>query len=49
MNRELITYMRGKTSAGGTTDPAGGIDHYVHRYYEDIGPLYRKPIYKLGV
>lgn len=37
------------TSAGGTTDPAGGIDHYIYSYYEDIEPLYRKRIYKLGV
>jgi len=27
VNRELIKYMRGDTSAGGTTGPAGGIDH----------------------
>lgn len=26
-----------------------GIDHYIHSYYEDIEPLYRKRIYKLGV
>jgi nucleolar protein 56 len=37
VNRELIKYMRGDTPAGGTTDPAGGIDHYIHSYYEDIG------------
>lgn len=49
VNRELIKYMRGDTSAGGIADPAGGIDHYIHSYYEDIEPLYRKRIYKLGV
>lgn len=27
VNRELTKYMRGDTSAGGITDPAGGIDH----------------------
>jgi integrase/recombinase XerD len=45
----MIKYMRGDTSAGSIADPAGGIDHYIHSYYEDIGPLYRKRIYKLGV
>lgn len=49
LNRDLIKYMRGDTSAGGTTDPAGGIDHYIHSYYEELEPLYRKRIYKLGV
>jgi integrase/recombinase XerD len=49
VNRELIKYMRGDTSAGGTVDPAGGIDHYIHSYYEDIEPLYRERIYKFGV
>jgi len=49
LNRELIKYMRGDTSAGGTTDPAGGIDHYIHSYYEDIEPVYRERIYKFGV
>jgi integrase/recombinase XerD len=49
LNRELIKYMRGDTSAGGTTDPAGGIDHYIHSYYEDIEPLYRERIYKFGI
>ena len=49
MNRELIKYMRGDTSAGGPTDRAGGIDNYIHSYYEDIEPLYRERIYKLGV
>jgi integrase/recombinase XerD len=41
--------MRGDTSAGGVNDPAGGIDHYIHSYYEDIEPLYRERIFKLGV
>ena len=41
--------MRGDTSAGGPTDRAGGIDNYIHNYYEDIEPLYRERIYKLGV
>ena len=49
VNRELIKYMRGDTSAGGVTDPVGGIDHYIHSYYEDIEPLYRERIFKLGV
>lgn len=49
LNRELIKYMRGDTSAGGVNDPAGGIDHYIHSYYEDIEPIYRQRIYKLGV
>jgi integrase/recombinase XerD len=35
--------------AGGTTDPAGGIDHYIHSYYEDIEPIYREQIYKFGI
>ena len=49
VNRELIRYMRGDTSAGGTVDPAGGIDHYTHSYYEHIEPFYRERIYKFGV
>lgn len=49
LNRELIKYMRGDTSAGGVNDPAGGIDHYIHSYYEDIEPVYRERIFKLGV
>lgn len=49
LNRELIKYMRGDTSAGEATDPAGGIDHYIHSYYKDIEPLYRERIYKLGI
>lgn len=49
LNRELIKYMREDTSAGGLDDPAGGINHYIHSYYEDIEPLYRERIYKFGV
>jgi integrase/recombinase XerD len=43
--RELVKYMRGDV-AGGHNE---GIDHYIHTYYEDIEPLYRDQIFKLGV
>lgn len=49
LNRELIKYMRGDTSAGGVNDQSGGIDHYIHSYYEDIEPVYRERIYKFGI
>lgn len=49
LNHELIKYMRGDTSAGEVNDPAGGIDHYIHSYYEDIEPIYRERIYKFDV
>jgi len=49
LNRELIQYMRGDTSAGGVKNSTDGIDQYIHSYYEDIEPIYREQIYKLGV
>lgn len=48
-NRELNKYMRGDVVGGGGTDSPGGIDHYIHSYYEDIEPLYRERIYTFGV
>ena len=49
LNRELIKYMRGDTSAGGVKNSTDGIDQYIHSYYEDIEPIYREQIYKLSV
>jgi integrase/recombinase XerD len=36
-------------SAGGANDPAGGIAHRIHSYYEDIEPIYRRRIYRFGI
>lgn len=49
LNRELIKYMRGDTSTGEDGYSAGGMDYYIHSYYEDIEPLYRERIYKFEV
>ena len=49
-NRELVKYMRGDTTGGAVLDgPPGAIDTYIHTYYENIEPLYREHIFKLGV
>lgn len=49
VNRDLIKYMRGDIIAGGSDEEGGAIDTYIHAYYEDIEPLYRENIYKLGL
>ncbi|WP_420182437.1 tyrosine-type recombinase/integrase [Haloarcula sp. KBTZ06] len=49
LNRELIKYMRGDTAGAGNIQERGAIDEYIHTYYEDIEPTYRKNIYKLSV
>ncbi len=49
LNRELIKYMRGDTAGSATLDDRGAIDEYIHTYYEDIEPIYRERIYKLGL
>lgn len=49
LNRELIKYMRGDTAGSARIDDRGAIDEYIHTYYEDIEPVYRERIYKLGV
>lgn len=41
--------MRGDVAGGEVSDSAGGIDHHIHSYFEDIEPFYRERIYKLGV
>lgn len=49
-NRELVKYMRGDTTARNRGDgPPGVIETYIHTYYEDIEPLYREEIFKLGI
>jgi integrase/recombinase XerD len=35
------------TIIAGVNDPAGGIDHYIHSYYENIEPIYRQRVYKI--
>lgn len=47
--RELVKYMRGDKAGAGVDEDRGGIDHYIHSYYEDIEGLYRENIYRLGV
>ena len=49
MNYEHIKYMRGDKTNRSPGSGRGAIDRYIHTYYEDIEPLYRKQIYKLGV
>lgn len=49
MNRELLKYMRGDTAGTASLEDRGAIDEYIHTYYEDIEPVYREQIYKLGV
>ena len=49
LNRELIKYMRGDIIGGGPDDEPGAIDTYIHTYYEDIEPIYREQIFKLGL
>lgn len=49
LNRELVKYMRGDTPQ--VLEEKGGeaIDNYLHTYYEDIEPIYRKNIFKLDL
>ena len=47
--RELVKYMRGDKPGAGAHEDRGGIDHYIHSYYEDIEDLYRENIYRLGI
>lgn len=49
MNRELIRYMRGDTVGTSGWESAGGIDYYIHSYYEDVESEYRDRIFKLGL
>ncbi len=48
MNRELIRYMRGDTLGASDRESSGGIDYYIHSYYEDIEQEYRDRTFKLG-
>jgi len=47
ISREFVKYMRG--DAPGGANGFEGIDHYLHTYYEDIEPIYRERIYRLGL
>jgi integrase/recombinase XerD len=47
--RELVKYMRGDVAGATPDEGQTGIDHYIHTYYEDIEPLYRENIFRLGV
>lgn len=49
VSRELVKYMRGDKAGAGVGEDRGGIDHYLHTYFEDIEDLYRENIYRLGV
>jgi integrase/recombinase XerD len=49
LNRELIRYMRGDAAGAESIQERGGIDEYIHTYYEDIAEVYRKNIYSLGI
>jgi hypothetical protein len=49
VNYELIQYMRGDKTGKSPGSGRGAIDRYIHTYYEDIEPIYRKQIYTLGV
>ena len=49
LNRELIKYMRGDAAGAMSIQDRGGIDEYIHTYYEDIAELYRKNVYRLGI
>jgi len=49
VNYELIQYMRGDKTGRAPGEGRGAIDRYIHTYYEDIEPIYRKQIYTLGV
>lgn len=48
-NRELVKYLRGDVARQNIDGTTGAIDSYIHTYYEDIEPLYREHIFKLGV
>lgn len=48
LSRELITYMRGDTAGSAALEDRGAIDEYIHMCYEDIEPIYREQIYKIG-
>lgn len=49
LNRELVKYMRGDKTSNTAPNGREAIDEYLHTYYEDIEPLYREEIFKLGV
>lgn len=40
--------MRGDTPGAGNIEDRGAIDEYIHTY-DDIEPLFREHIYKLGI
>lgn len=49
VNDQLVKYMRGDRIGGRSIDEQSAMDTYLHAYYEDIEPIYRENIFKLGV
>ncbi|WP_436908184.1 tyrosine-type recombinase/integrase [Halosimplex marinum] len=47
LNQELVKYMRGDTVGNSSFDDRCSLDDYLHTYYEDIEPIYRKQIFTL--
>ncbi|WP_255197734.1 tyrosine-type recombinase/integrase [Halorarius litoreus] len=45
--RPLVKYMRGDRPDSESVTDRAGIDEYIHTYYEDIEPVYRREIYRL--
>ncbi|WP_123538190.1 tyrosine-type recombinase/integrase [Halosimplex salinum] len=49
LNRELIRYMRGDAAGAVSIQERGGIDEYIHTYYEDIAEIYRERMFTVTV
>jgi integrase/recombinase XerD len=47
LNRELLKYMRGDTTADWLNRPQDALDQYIHTYYEDVEQVYRDGIFSL--
>lgn len=45
--RPLVKYMRGDRADSESVMDRAGIDEYIHTYYEDIEPVYRREVYQL--
>jgi len=47
LSRPLVKYLRGDRSDSESITERDGIDEYIHTYYEDIEPIFRREIYQL--
>lgn len=47
LSRPLVKYLRGDRPDSESVTERDGIDEYIHTYYEDIEPVYRRKIYQL--